>query len=264
VDILIVDSDSGTCDFFAIALSANGHRAWTAFSGAEALSAFHARSFDAIFVDFKLTDMSGLAVLRECRKIHPDAKIFVLARDGTVANAVEAMKLGATDYFEKPSSVEHLIRLARLPTDQGDRASRSERSLFPEKPAARRWAELILVALSAPTTPNNLLDWCELVHASRSTLENRCRRAGVSAKASIDMIRVLRAFIDSAQMGCLPDALIDADPRTVRRLFSSVRGSSQPATLQDLVIQQQFVTNTDALAALKRAVATLRWQRQHA
>ena len=68
---------------------------------------------DMVFSDLKLPDGSGLDVLGLCKEHAPKAPVVVMTAFGTIATAVEAMKLGAVDFLEKPVELDDLFDLAR-------------------------------------------------------------------------------------------------------------------------------------------------------
>lgn len=261
MDVLIVDDDPGTCETFAFGLTVNGYRVRTAATGAEGIKAVRSQPYQIGLIDLKLPDMSGLDVLREFTLSRPCGVGILITGFATVGSAVEAMKLGAAEYLEKPIDLDTLIALidktvrrsiaARAASSAGD--LKEEASHLPKQ---RRWAELMVCGLSTSDEVNTLEDWCRAAHVSKSTIENRCSAVHVSAKASIDLLRVLRALTDAARFHCTPDLVIDADPRTVRRLFSAVPIAAKPESgdLEQCLDRQQLVTSMGAIAALKRAL----------
>lgn len=64
---------------------------------------------DAAVVDLKLGNESGLDVVRELRTLYPGLTIVVLTAYGTIATALEAIKLGAINYLTKPAQIEHIL-----------------------------------------------------------------------------------------------------------------------------------------------------------
>jgi hypothetical protein len=131
-------------------------------------------------------------------------------------------------------------------------------------PGARRWADLVMCAVAAASDPRTLDDWRREANLSRATLHNRCRRAGVLAKPSLDFARLLRAAVHASRFDCPAAALLDADPRTVSRLLADAGvTTTSPLTTASLpsaasfVDSQRLITNLEALSAIKLAIATL-------
>jgi DNA-binding NtrC family response regulator len=93
------------------ALGEEGYEVAAAADGRAGIQLLGERSFDFVLTDLKLPDVSGLAVLEASRTAQPRAPVVVLTGYGTVGTAVEAMKLGAYDFLEKPLEIDDLSRL---------------------------------------------------------------------------------------------------------------------------------------------------------
>ncbi|GMV38405.1 MAG: sigma-54-dependent Fis family transcriptional regulator [Myxococcales bacterium] len=109
--ILVVDDEDGIRSFLAEALSDVGYAVVEAADGREAIDRLEAESFHLMVVDLKMPRMDGMDVVRRARASWPEMEIVVLTAHGTVATAVEAMKLGAFDYLTKPLSGPDELRL---------------------------------------------------------------------------------------------------------------------------------------------------------
>jgi DNA-binding NtrC family response regulator len=79
-----------------------------ATSGQEALALLTNRSVHAALIDLKMPEMDGLSLLRTMRDRYPEVKVIMLTGHGGVDSAVEAIRLGAVDYLEKPAEPESL------------------------------------------------------------------------------------------------------------------------------------------------------------
>jgi DNA-binding NtrC family response regulator len=113
-----------------------GYGVENAASVGEALRAGGRRKYDLVVVDLKLPDGDGLAVLRWWTENMPETPVVMITAFGTVASAVEAMKLGAVDYLGKPlSSPDELRLLVRKALDQRQLAEQFQ--LLREEDAAR-------------------------------------------------------------------------------------------------------------------------------
>jgi len=109
--ILIVDDEAGIREFLAGALSDDDHEITTASDGMEALQQLHEHTFDLVITDLKMPGaLDGTDVLRKAKADQPDAEVIMLTAHGSVDNAVEAMKLGAFDYLQKPLSSPSELR----------------------------------------------------------------------------------------------------------------------------------------------------------
>jgi DNA-binding NtrC family response regulator len=102
VHILVVDDERNIRNNLGMVLEAEGYKVDTAGSGDEALLRAKEGRYDMAFVDIQMPKMDGLEVLRSLRGLKPKLPVIMLTAYGTVSRAVEAMKLGAADFLEKP------------------------------------------------------------------------------------------------------------------------------------------------------------------
>jgi two-component system response regulator FlrC len=109
--ILVVDDEEGIRSFVAEALAASGHDVTQAADGDEALRRLAARGFELVLTDLKMPGIDGMEVVRRVRAEQPEVEVIVLTAHGSVDTAVEAMKLGAFDYLQKPVGSPAELRL---------------------------------------------------------------------------------------------------------------------------------------------------------
>jgi len=109
--ILVVDDEEGVRSFLAEALEADGHDVAQAADGREAARRLDERGFHLMITDLRMPEYDGMALLRKARAERPEMEVIVLTAYGTVATAIEAMKLGAFDYLQKPISSPAELRL---------------------------------------------------------------------------------------------------------------------------------------------------------
>lgn len=110
--ILIVDDEPGIREFIAETLSEGGHDVVEAGDGAKAARLLRDRAFDLMITDLRMPGTpDGMGLLRSARAGLPEMEVIVLTAHGTVDSAVEAMKLGAFDYLQKPLSSPGELRL---------------------------------------------------------------------------------------------------------------------------------------------------------
>ncbi len=109
--ILVVDDEEGVRSYVAEALEIDGHDVTSASDGEHALERLRERSFDLLITDLKMPGIDGLELMKRVRSEQPDVEIVMLTAHGTVETAVEAMKLGAFDYLQKPISSPAELRL---------------------------------------------------------------------------------------------------------------------------------------------------------
>ena len=111
--ILVVDDEPDMRAALCHALSRSGYCVESASSGFEALEKFKKDDFGIVITDMKMPEMSGMQVLGEIKKISPQIPVIMITAYGTINNAVEAMKEGASDYIIKPFSSETLEATVR-------------------------------------------------------------------------------------------------------------------------------------------------------
>ncbi len=107
--ILIVDDEKNYLLVLSTLLGGEGYEVVTAESGARALTLAEAEEPDLLITDMRMPRMSGLELIQEVKKRFPELPVIVMTAYGTVENAVEAMKAGATDYIMKPFENQELL-----------------------------------------------------------------------------------------------------------------------------------------------------------
>lgn len=119
--ILVVDDDRLIRSFIVTLLQEDGHRVEEAESGRKGLEKFQAADFDLVVTDLRMPDLSGLDLIREGRKLRPESRWIIITAYGSIGNAVEAMKVGASDYLTKPfGSPEELLHVVRRVLREAD------------------------------------------------------------------------------------------------------------------------------------------------
>jgi DNA-binding NtrC family response regulator len=113
--LLMVDDEPAVLASLKRVFSKDNYRIHTAHSGLDALDLLGKVRIDAALIDMKMPGMDGLALLTKMRKKYPQIMVIMLTGHGGVKNAVEAIKLGAVDFLEKPFSNEGLhARMVQL------------------------------------------------------------------------------------------------------------------------------------------------------
>jgi len=106
--ILVVDDELEMRSALSHALIRSGYSVESAASGFEALEKIKKKHFGVVITDVKMPEMSGMEVLSEIKKISGEIPVIMITAYGTINNAVDAMKEGASDYIMKPFSAEIL------------------------------------------------------------------------------------------------------------------------------------------------------------
>ncbi len=106
--ILFVDDDSVTCSIMQRNCGQAGYNCSVYQSAGECLKEFETSGGDLLVTDLRMPEMSGFDLLSKVREIDKDLPVLVMTGYSSVENAVEAMKLGATDFIKKPFDFEEL------------------------------------------------------------------------------------------------------------------------------------------------------------
>ena len=106
--ILIADDHDALRRALARALTEAGHEVEEAPNGNFAIERLHEGPFDVVLSDLKMGGSDGLDVLRSAKALHPSAAVILMTAFGSVGTAVEAMKIGAFDYVQKPFEIEEM------------------------------------------------------------------------------------------------------------------------------------------------------------
>lgn len=162
--ILIVDDEKNIRRSLSMILEAEGYDVASAETGADAEALISQQSVDLMFLDLLLGDQSGMDVLKNLRQREVEIPVIMISGHGTIEHAVEAVKLGAFDFIEKPLSKDKILILARNALDnvtlkRENKVLRRETGRLYEmvgsSPALRMLKEQI--AKVAPTTARVLI-----------------------------------------------------------------------------------------------------------
>lgn len=110
-DILVIDDEENIAFSIRLALQRAGHECRVAHTAADGLALCREKLPDVALVDVQLPDANGLDLIEQVRQLGAEVPIIVITAFGSVARAVEAMKRGASDFLQKPLSMEE-VRLA--------------------------------------------------------------------------------------------------------------------------------------------------------
>ncbi|MFH1278177.1 MAG: sigma-54 dependent transcriptional regulator [Candidatus Eisenbacteria bacterium] len=116
--ILVVDDERGIQTSLRRILEYEGYDVEVASNGEEALDAVKAGSLSLVLLDIKMPGMDGIEVLGEIRRMKSDLVVIMISGHGTVGTAVEATKLGAYDFLEKPLDRDRLLLTVRNGLEQ--------------------------------------------------------------------------------------------------------------------------------------------------
>ncbi|MBW2077644.1 MAG: response regulator [Deltaproteobacteria bacterium] len=106
---LVIDDEQIVLDSVSTLLRDEGFDVDVSLSGREGLDWAIERKYDVILTDIRMPDIGGMRVLRDVKRIHQSLPVIMITGYASVDSAVQAMKLGAADYIEKPFEPEQLI-----------------------------------------------------------------------------------------------------------------------------------------------------------
>lgn len=116
--ILIVDDEKNIRLTLTQALEPTGYAVETSVNGEDALKKLDEKEFGLILLDLKMPGMGGLEFLRRITEQRPDIRVVIISAYGTVDNAVDAMKLGAVDFIQKPFTPREIRELVQQIMDR--------------------------------------------------------------------------------------------------------------------------------------------------
>jgi two-component system nitrogen regulation response regulator NtrX len=217
--ILVIDDESAIRDSLKMILEYEGYEVQGAATGQDGLALADRDAADLVLLDIKMAGMDGLEVLQRLRATHEALPVIMISGHATVSTAVEATKLGAFDFIEKPLSTERVLVSVRNALDQQRltqevvafrRTETLKHQLVGESAAVRGVLEAVKRA--APTSATVLI-----------TGESGVGKELVARAIHRNSLRARERFI---QVNCaaIPDDLIESE------LFGHEKGSFTGAT----------------------------------
>jgi two-component system response regulator HydG len=146
-DILLVDDDERLRRAAGKVLAAEGYHVVSAATGREALEQLKRVAVALVICDLRLPDLDGIALLKQAREFRPEAEVVMITGHGSVEQAVEAMRLGAYDFIQKPVDSAALLKTVAKALEKQRLAS--ENRQLRRQLQARRGVEA-LIGDSAP------------------------------------------------------------------------------------------------------------------
>jgi len=116
--VLIVDDEKNIRLTLSMVLESMGLESDKAMNGEEALAKLENKDFGVVLLDLIMPGMDGMDVLRRMRELRPDIHTIIITAHGTIESAVEAMKLGAVDFIQKPFSPDEIRELVSKVIDR--------------------------------------------------------------------------------------------------------------------------------------------------
>ena len=212
--ILVVDDERSMREFLSIMLKKEGHDVVVADCGRAAVKILERRPIDLLISDIKMPDMSGVDVLRKAKEIRQDIVGIMITAFKSTESAVEALRLGAHDYLEKPFDNELLRKKVR---DALEQRRLREYTILGDSPQIKEVRERIKRV--APTNSTILI-----------TGESGTGKELVARAVHTQSKRAARPFVP-LNCGALPETLLESE------LFGHEKGAftSADSTKQGLV-----------------------------
>jgi two-component system nitrogen regulation response regulator NtrX len=212
--VLVVDDESDIRSSLRMILEYEGYDLSEASSGEEALRRLESDRPDAVLLDIKMPRMDGLEILARVRQSDPALPVVVISGHGTIATAVEATRLGAFDFMEKPLERDRVLLVVRNALESGrlEKENRALKLTFEERfrmigNSAAMKAVADQVALAAPTKASVLV-----------TGESGTGKELVARAIHRNSARAGQAFV-KVNCAAIPEELIESE------LFGHEKGS---------------------------------------
>src|SRR3989338_8737013 len=106
--VLVVDDEDSIREFLEIMLKREGYAVEVAASAQAAIEKLNQQPVDIVVTDIAMPEMNGIELLGRIKQLRVDMAVIVMTAHGSTNSAVEAMKLGASDYLTKPFQIEEM------------------------------------------------------------------------------------------------------------------------------------------------------------
>jgi DNA-binding NtrC family response regulator len=117
--ILIVEDNETLRAGIRVSLEESGYGIQEAATGEEAIQKLETDSFHAVVSDIKLGDLTGVDILKKAKEVNAGTEVILMTAYATVETAIQALRLGAFDYIQKPFELEHLKHRVRTALKMG-------------------------------------------------------------------------------------------------------------------------------------------------
>jgi DNA-binding NtrC family response regulator len=215
--VLVVDDEPQVAEFCRMTLEDAGHRVTVAHSATEALSTIDDRGIDIVLSDVRMPGMTGTHLLQSLAMLATAPDVILMTAYGNVSSAVEAVRLGAFDYLEKPFTPDRLqttvqrlseIRRLRLAIAQGKYANTASAVENEICGASRAMVEVF----------NSIIRLADRTHPVLITGETGTGKELVARAVHDKRLSANRPFV-AVDCGALSPSLVESE------LFGHVRGA---------------------------------------
>jgi DNA-binding NtrC family response regulator len=144
---LVIDDEQIVLDSVSKILTHENYQVDVSLSGRKGLEGAIQRDYDIVLTDIRMPDIGGMRVLRDIKRAKPSLPVVIITGYATVRSAVQAMKLGAADYIEKPFTPDQLLKAVASALDVAATQVPEEQGLIHKQ-------EILKVLENAATDPH--------------------------------------------------------------------------------------------------------------
>lgn len=149
---MVIDDERNMCEALRILLEGRGYEVTTCGNGRQALLRIaDGEAVDMVITDLRMPDCDGMKVLRELRDTNPSVPVILITAYGTIESAVEAMKIGATDFITKPFEKEELCSIVEKSLERDYGTERLGEGIISESAAMKEVLRTAAQVADAPT-----------------------------------------------------------------------------------------------------------------
>jgi DNA-binding NtrC family response regulator len=134
---LVIDDEQIVLDSVKKILAQEGFDVDMSSSGRKGLDMALNDIYDIVLTDIRMPEIGGMRILRDVKRARPSVPVVIITGYATVQSAVQAMKLGATDYVEKPFTPEELVQAVKTAIDAAQTAQPEEQKVVHKEEVLR-------------------------------------------------------------------------------------------------------------------------------
>jgi len=127
---LVIDDEQIVLDSVSKILKDENYEVDVSLSGREGLNQAIQKEYDIVLTDIRMPDIGGMRVLRDVKRAKPSLPVVIITGYASVKSAVQAMKLGAADYIEKPFTPDQLLKAVNAALDMAATKPPEEQALI--------------------------------------------------------------------------------------------------------------------------------------
>jgi len=171
-NFLLVDDDDVFCKVMQRALNRRGFQVDIFQSAHTAINAMQTNNYTKAIVDLKIAQESGLTLIKELKILSPTIDIIMLTGYSSISTAVEAIKLGALNYFCKPVEVDDVLQAFK-------RNNATEEIILPENPTSLDRLEWEHIQKTLQANEGNISASARVLGMHRRTLQRKLQKRPV-------------------------------------------------------------------------------------